>query len=547
MTYEQQQDILERNRYQGEHAIYGNMVNAGFLMPMIDNFTASGLSKTYSFNAQLSVLSEGLAQGYGNRHAFGSQFFGNPLTKLFHRGGLEHSKIGPLSYITPNSKLNPMYKDLQELVERTDNLVQKTYGFNVSNDMMNTGWGIALSKESSSIRAIRALAGQSNSQGTENELLYNFFNKSSSINLTAGDEEMKLAKETRSKYHEMSKKARKLKDLEQDIFSDSKEAAKLTKQAKDEADALKAKSEELFKKAEKLRNESINDKAFNRENLFSDSIEFIKKNFKENEAITIQRMDDFYTAVGIQNKSTADKFIKNLADAIDKDIGSHTSIEAVERVSEPNIIKEIKRVINSGIDSEIAAKTKVLEGLEEGSQKFNEIKYVIDSLKAKKETVSKITGINKKIFTEGVESVEKEFSEQLATNLTNKSLGEKIFSNKVMRILTGTAGGTVGTVLNIAGAVVGTVASIRQENAIRNYVETALSRETTELPALYNNDSSQHSLEKHFLHSQSNLEQLSKIYQNKNTANELRDEISPYYDSILNNYEFGGIQDFETS
>ncbi|EHO19616.1 hypothetical protein HMPREF9466_01547 [Fusobacterium necrophorum subsp. funduliforme 1_1_36S] len=116
-----------------------------------------------------------------------------------------------------------------------------------------------------------------------------------------------------------------------------------------------------------------------------------------------------------------------------------------------------------------------------------------------------------------------------------------------MRILTGTAGGTVGTVLNIAGAVVGTVASIRQENVIRNYVETALSRETTELPALYNNDSSQHSLEKHFLHSQSNLEQLSKIYQNKNTANELRDEISPYYDSILNNYEFGGIQDFETS
>ncbi|AVQ21482.1 hypothetical protein C4N15_07395 [Fusobacterium necrophorum subsp. funduliforme] len=547
MTYEQQQDILERNRYQGEHAIYGNMVNAGFLMPMIDNFTASGLSKTYSFNAQLSVLSEGLAQGYGNRHAFGSQFFGNPLTKLFHRGGLEHSKTGPLSYITPNSKLNPMYKDLQELVERTDNLVQKTYGFNVSNDMMNTGWGIALSKESSSIQAIRALAGQSNSQGTENELLYNFFNKSSSINLTAGDEEMKLAKETRSKYHEMSKKARKLKDLEQDIFSDSKEAAKLTKQAKDEANALKAKSEELFKKAEKLRNESINDKAFNRENLFSDSIEFIKKNFKENEAITIQRMDDFYTAVGIQNKSTADKFIKNLADAIDKDIGSHTSIEAVERVSEPNIIKEIKRVINSGIDSEIAAKTKVLEGLEEGSRKFNEIKYVIDSLKAKKETVSKITGINKKIFTEGVESVEKEFSEQLATNLTNKSLGEKIFSNKVMRILTGTAGGTVGTVLNIAGAVVGTVASIRQENVIRNYVETALSRETTELPALYNNDSSQHSLEKHFLHSQSNLEQLSKIYQNKNTANELRDEISPYYDSILNNYEFGGIQDFETS
>ncbi|KYL05319.1 hypothetical protein [Fusobacterium necrophorum] len=547
MTYEQQQDILERNRYQGEHAIYGNMVNAGFLMPMIDNFTASGLSKTYSFNAQLSVLSEGLAQGYGNRHAFGSQFFGNPLTKLFHRGGLEHSKTGPLSYITPNSKLNPMYKDLQELVERTDNLVQKTYGFNVSNDMMNTGWGIALSKESSSIQAIRALAGQSNSQGTENELLYNFFNKSSSINLTAGDEEMKLAKETRSKYHEMSKKARKLQDLEQDIFSDSKEAAKLTKQAKDEANALKAKSEELFKKAEKLRNESINDKAFNRENLFSDSIDFIKKNFKENEAITIQRMDDFYTAVGIQNKSTADKFIKNLADAIDKDIGSHTSIEAVERVSEPNIIKEIKRVINSSIDSEIAAKTKVLEGLEEGSQKFNEIKYVIDSLKAKKETVSKITGINKKIFTEGVESVEKEFSEQLATNLTNKSLGEKIFSNKVMRILTGTAGGTVGTVLNIAGAVVGTVASIRQENAIRNYVETALSRETTELPALYNNDSSQHSLEKHFLHSQSNLEQLSKIYQNKNTANELRDEISPYYDSILNNYEFGGIQDFETS
>ncbi|EHO19617.1 hypothetical protein HMPREF9466_01548 [Fusobacterium necrophorum subsp. funduliforme 1_1_36S] len=100
-------------------------------------------------------------------------------------------------------------------------------------------------------------------------------------------------------------------------------------------------------------------------------------------------MDDFYTAVGIQNKSTADKFIKNLADAIDKDIGSHTSIEAVERVSEPNIIKEIKRVINSGIDSEIAAKTKVLEGLEEGSRKFNEIKYVIDSLKAKKKQLVK--------------------------------------------------------------------------------------------------------------------------------------------------------------
>lgn len=110
--------------------------------------------------------------------------------------------------------------------------------------------------------------------------------------------------------------------------------------------------------------------------------------------------------------------------------------------------------------------------------------------------------------------------------LTTLTRAEKIASHPISRFITGSAGGLAG-VVNIAGAIVGNIASRGQEHAINNFTELVLGRNFTSNEINVSNEATNHSIQKHLINNNSNIEEYNKIYYYRNFANDLRTQISP--------------------
>lgn len=577
MTYEEQQAILERNKYSQNNTPVGSLISMGVVMPMIDNFTTSGLSKSFSYNAQFSLMNEALSKSYGNYHLFGSKFFGNMINKATHwKHGSMNTSGNHFNYVSPNSRLSSDFRLLKEKANFIEEEVKINNNMSLDGDFMNTGFGFSLRKESDALQAIRVLVGETGSGGVENADILNFFKKSSDVSVRPQLKETQRILDSWNANIERVKPGfdrfvdnpgtvfenfKKTIGSQRSSFVSNQETGSLRFSTSGPVnfgnDFRDWKLKKAFERARdrvaqdvpELEKELANFKVgnFTRENIKDDVLNFIQANYLEKE-LTADSMQNFGNALQKAGKGYYDDFVKNVADNLLKsDLQHHVTSDTKKMIKSPQIIKDIQEKAVGTLNKEIQKQSNILKEAIHNPEIYTKQKQLMQDLYNKRNIVQELNSFGDDIFKESIKSSQQNFAETVAGSLTKKNAFEKFFSNDVVRVITGSGTNSLGNVLNIAGAVVGTVASIRQENAIENYIQTALTRGYSDDKSFFNNLASQHSFEAHILHSQNDLEQLSRILNNRNTSNELRSEISPLYESILGNYQFEGIKEFETS
>lgn len=178
------------------------------------------------------------------------------------------------------------------------------------------------------------------------------------------------------------------------------------------------------------------------------------------------------------------------------------------------------------------------------------MKTVFDSTEKAKGTISSmkkifesVTDKEKKIILDKVKDATKEYAKNnaddiandLATRITSKTAFQKFFSSGFGKVITQVGTGPLAMGLNVAGMIIGGIASNGQEKAVNNMYKTIFDRGLLERqPVFIPNEVTMHSLQTHMQRSENDLEEYKKIYYYRNTSNELRNDISPINGDFLN-------------
>lgn len=114
----------------------------------------------------------------------------------------------------------------------------------------------------------------------------------------------------------------------------------------------------------------------------------------------------------------------------------------------------------------------------------------------------------------------------LLGTLFNKTRLQKIFSSKVGKAITQVGTGSGAFFLNIAGSVVGGIASHYQEEAIENFTRTIVDYQLAKKDDFVINDATSHSLQTHMQRSADDMEEYKKVLYYKNFSNDIRKDMS---------------------
>lgn len=582
MTYEENQELQQKHQSAYDTSGMGFLFNMGIGMPQITHWTNAGLSKQMSFGLEAALLDGRLADRYLQRSYAGTRnIFG------FMGGTTPSNMKGTFGYMPSMKKLKIGDEVIHHGIEMISEAAEKTNaGVDVSGDFLGRGYGFAKRKESQAVNFIREVLG--GGDATQNTRLSNVLDKSS--NSRAIREQIERAnvvipqeilnvKENISEKTNLIKKFSNEKDKVQTLIKQDKNlSGNLKKRGGNRVSASKLKdkkAKELTSSSKRKLSNDIKNLTKEKTILEEQGNKLVQEKKTLDEALGIKQKIDkgTFTKKNLQldvTRSVQEIYGKNLDNFTDENLGylynAYEKMGRSEKILDPiidvvqkegfekitsgetktTIGKAVQSKITGKLNSEIAGIQKTLKNLKEGTEEFAKATKKIDSLKSTVEKVAKANyddvantvlrgnGLAKNLIQEGIE--------ESATRLTTKTGMEAFFSNNVIRTLTGVGNLPVGNVLNFAGAITGMVASFRQANAVSNYITTALSRNVSDKNIL-KHGSVDHSLQKHLEHSDSNLQELYWTFQNRNTSAELRDQISPFYDSIKSKID---LDEFET-
>lgn len=124
-------------------------------------------------------------------------------------------------------------------------------------------------------------------------------------------------------------------------------------------------------------------------------------------------------------------------------------------------------------------------------------------------------------------AVTEEEAEQIAKTLTKKNFFEKFFSTSFGKVITQVGTGKVAFGLNIAGSIIGGIASHMQDNAIQNFAKTVVDYQLNSGKDIYeSNEATMHSIQTHMQRSSDDLEEYKKQLYYRNFSNDMRRDMS---------------------
>lgn len=124
-------------------------------------------------------------------------------------------------------------------------------------------------------------------------------------------------------------------------------------------------------------------------------------------------------------------------------------------------------------------------------------------------------------------TVTEEEAEQIAKTLTKKNVFEKFFSTSFGKVITQVGTGKVAFGLNIAGSIIGGIASHMQDNAIQNFAKTVVDYQLNSGKDIYeSNEATMHSIQTHMQRSSDDLEEYKKQLYYRNFSNDMRRDMS---------------------
>lgn len=124
-------------------------------------------------------------------------------------------------------------------------------------------------------------------------------------------------------------------------------------------------------------------------------------------------------------------------------------------------------------------------------------------------------------------TVTEEEAEQIAKTLTRKNVFEKFFSSSFGKVITQVGTGKLAFGLNIAGSIIGGIASHGQDTAIQNFAKTIVDYQLNSGKDVYeSNEATMHSIQTHMQRSGDDLEEYKKQLYYRNFSNDMRRDMS---------------------
>ena len=455
----------------------GNLINMFALQPWMDNQAVTGLAKSNSIWLQKALSNTDEMTSFASRHMFGSRFI---------TGGIEKTPI--LNKILPKNSKRLGGSILKKIFPNTEFYYNKGFNEQVAEGTMNFSDSgreeLLRTTEKMNINKDGELAGKG----------FTWSNKSD---------------------NDLIRRLRKLR-VTADNFRDGSILEEEAVKMKETVKTPKYSKEEIgeFVKNRKKFVKSNSVKAYKKE------LRRMKNAFDEQEIEKIVKPEKIakYDKEGLQNL-----FKKHIMDFSNKTLGKETTFSDVsEHVS--TIVKDV--------DYEGFMKT-VFGSSKESKITLSEMKDIFEKStdKEKKEILDKIVNLSKEYAENNADDV----AEGLATRITSKTAFQKFFSSGFGKVITQVGTGPLAMGLNVAGMIIGGIASNGQEKAVNNMYKTIFDRGLLERqPVFIPNEATMHSLQTHMQRSENDLEEYKKIYYYRNTSNELRNDISPINGDFLN-------------
>ena len=456
----------------------GNLINMFVLQPWMDNQAVTGLARSNSIWLQKALSNTDEMTSFASRHMFGSRFI---------TGGIEKTPI--LNKILPKNSKKLGDSILKKFFPNTEFHYNKGFNEQVAEGAVNFSDSgreeLLRTTEKMNINKDGELAGKGFtwSNKSDNDLV----KKLRKLGVTAGD-------------------FRDGNILEEEAVK-IKENAKIPKYSKEKID-------EFVKNRKKyVKTNSV--KAYKKE------LRRMKNTFDEKEIEKIVKPEKIakHDKEGLRNL-----FKKHIIDFSNKTLGMETKFDdLVEHIS--TVVKEedFEGVMTKSFNSFSKEEKLTLSGM--------------------KTIFEKTTNEEKKIILDNAMNTAKEYAknnaddvaETLATRITSKTAFQKFFSSGFGKVITQVGTGPLAMGLNVAGMIIGGIASHGQEKAVNNMYKTIFDRGLLERqPVFVPNEATMHSLQTHMQRSENDLEEYKKIYYYRNTSNELRNDISPINGDFLN-------------
>lgn len=116
---------------------------------------------------------------------------------------------------------------------------------------------------------------------------------------------------------------------------------------------------------------------------------------------------------------------------------------------------------------------------------------------------------------------------QLLDTIMNKNIFEKFFSTPFGKVITQVGTGKLAFGLNIAGSIIGGIASHMQDNAVQNFAKTIVDYQLNSGKDIYeSNEATMHSIQTHMQRSSDDLEEYKKQLYYRNFSNDMRRDMS---------------------
>ena len=251
-----------------------------------------------------------------------------------------------------------------------------------------------------------------------------------------------------------------------------------------------------------------------------EELRLMKNTFDEKEIEKIVKSEKItkYDKEGLRNL-----FKKHIMDFSDKTLGIESTFD--------DLTNHISTIVKEE-DFEGVMKT-VFDSTEEAKSTISGMKKIFESITDKEKNIilDKVKDTTKEYAKNNADNV----AEGLATRMTTKTAFQKFFSSGFGKVITQVGTGPLAMGLNVAGMIIGGIASHGQEKAVNNMYKTIFDRGLLERqPVFIPNEATMHSLQTHMQRSENDLEEYKKIYYYRNTSNELRNDISPINGDFLN-------------
>lgn len=479
----------------------GNLINMFALQPWMDNQAVTGLAKSNSIWLQKALSNTDEMTSFASRHMFGSRFI---------TGGIEKTPI--LNKILPKNSKRLGGSILKKIFPNTEFYYNKGFNEQVAEGTMNFSDSgreeLLKTTEKLNINKDGELAGKGFtwSNKSDNDLV----RKLRKLGVTANDFENNSVKSFE----------RKLKPIKKTFVDlDKTETLKNTLK-KDVNDFLHG--DQIRKNVNKYGGDTIhankyqiNAKLKGYRGIDSKRIIKTKNSFEVEETLKLNKYskEEVYKLAKNKILSSADEVLKS-----DSNFGNIT--EYVSKITKDEDFEKFMKTAFHIFKKDEELTLSSMQNI-----------YKNSTVKDKKMILEKIMKMGKLYAKANSDDI----ANDLATRITSKTAFQKFFSSGFGKVITQVGTGPLAMGLNVAGMIIGGIASNGQEKAVNNMYKTIFDRGLLERqPVFIPNEATMHSLQTHMQRSENDLEEYKKIYYYRNTSNELRNDISPINGDFLN-------------